>query len=161
MNIVLPRAFIYHGRLLASALFVAVALCLPPATMAQWIDLPRTGSQPATLPDRTVLAGQSGLAPQMTAELVHAKANARHRSAVVAVKTEGVHLTTPASSQDIPWLDEAHLSYQLDNLPPLFTTNLSMEFHNLAPGVHQILVALVGNDDRPIGAPQTLKLHVR
>lgn len=155
-----PQGFTRYRNRFAWTLLALCALWLTPAARAQWTELPRTGSLPSTVPDRTVLAGQSGLAPLLTAKLVHPKANAKNHAAAIAVKTEGVHLTAPAASSGVPWLDEAHLCFQLDGGEPVYTTNLVTEFHNLASGEHQILVALVGNDNRLIGESKALKVHV-
>jgi len=83
----------------------AIALFLPLVTFAQWRQLPTTGSPERRLPDRTTLAGQSGLGTTLTAKLVDEQANARNHKAVVEVQTDGVKIVDPATSKHDPKLD--------------------------------------------------------
>ena len=137
---------------------ISVLLAAAPAS-AQWANPPKTGSQPEELPDRTVLAGQSGMGPLMTAELVHPHDNAKKKMAVVQVHTDGVRLVTPGSKAESKD-DEAHLQYRLDHQQAIDTTQTNMRFTGLSQGDHIIQVALAGNDNKPMGHQTTLKVHI-
>ena len=139
-------------------LLMSFILVLPLA--AQWREQPETGSQPERLDDRTTLAGQSGLAPSLSASLADPHGNARQHRAVVQVETEGIRLVSQAGEGTAPKLDEGHLQYRLDSSAPLESTSTSMQFDNLSPGEHHIQVMLVGNDNRPAGPSKTLTISI-
>jgi hypothetical protein len=140
-------------------LFVVALLLLPSAAVCQWKEPPSTGSPENTLPDRTTLAGQSGLAPMISAKLADAGANAKLHKAVVEVQTDGVSMVDPATHQQ-PKLDEAHIAYQLDGHGPIHSTSKTWTFIDLPAGDHRIRVSLMSNDNHQIGKEQVLKLHV-
>ncbi len=119
-----------------------------------------TGSQPNQLPDRTVLAGQSGLGPNLTAQLVSEHANARQHKAVIKAQVDGVELVDPGSTNRVPKLDQAHIECRLDERPAVHTASTTIQFDNVPRGDHEIHVALVGNDGKPMGEETTLKLRV-
>lgn len=125
----------------------------------QWKQEPSTGSPPERLPDRTTLVGQSGIGPFLKARLADREDNARKRRAVVVVQTDGVKLT-PAESESIPRLNEAHIQYKLDDGPVQNSTELTWTFDDLSPGKHEIHVSLAGNDNRAIGKGMTLTVTV-
>ena len=139
---------------------VLAATCFfPSVCVCQWKEPPATGSPENTLPDRTTLVGQSGLGPMISATLVEAAANAKTHKAVVDVQTDGVSLVDPATHRQ-PKLDEAHLTYQLDDHDPISSTSLTCTFTDLRPGEHRIRVSLVSNDNNPMGKEQVLKVRV-
>jgi hypothetical protein len=139
--------------------FVVALLLLPSAAVCQWKEPPATGSPENTLPDRTTLAGQSGLAPMISAKLADAGANAKLHKAVVEVQTDGVSMVDPATHQQ-PKLDEAHIAYQLDGHGPIHSISKTWTFIDLPAGDHRIRVSLMSNDNHQIGKEQVLKLHV-
>jgi hypothetical protein len=112
------------------------------------------------LPDRTDIAGQSGLGALITAQLVDEHANTRQHRAVVQVQTDGVQIIDAASANYAPRLNQAHIQYQLDGGAPADTTSRSIELAGLSPGEHQLRIALVGNDNKPIGHQTILKVHI-
>jgi len=136
-------------------------MLLVPASIAhgQWKEPPKTGSPTNTLPDRTTLAGQSGMGPLITAVLVEPEMNASAHRAVVKVETDGVEIVDPAKVKE-PKLDEAHIRYQLDAETPVQTTLERWTFDRLASGNHRIKVSLESNDGKQMGEQQTLKIHV-
>lgn len=139
--------------------YALIVLLLSPV-LAQWREKPMTGSQPEMLPDRTDIAGQSGLGALITAQLVDEHANARQHRAVVQVQTDGLQIIDGASANYAPRLNQAHIQYQLDAGAPADTTSRRIELAGLSPGEHQIRIALVGNDNKPIGHQSTLKVHI-
>ncbi|MFB3916608.1 MAG: hypothetical protein ACE14M_07760 [Terriglobales bacterium] len=111
------------------------------------------------LPDRTTLVGQAGLGPLITAKLVDEHRNAKQRRAAVEVQTAGVELVTPGAKLP-PKLYYAHIRYRLDDGPVISTTSKRWVFENLAPGEHRIQAALAATDNKPMGKPATLKVHI-
>lgn len=144
-------------RFLLAAMFVSALTCS--IAQAQWKQLPTTGSPEDRLPDRTTLAGQSGLGPQLTAEMVDKDANAKKRRVVVQVQTDGVEMVDPVSVNE-PNLGQAHIEYRLDNGPAQQTTSKTETFETLPPGWHRVYVRLLSNDNHPIGKPTTLSVHI-
>lgn len=145
----------------AARIFVTLlTICIVPSVaVCQWKEPPATGSPENTLPDRTTLAGQSGLGPMISATLVEAAANARMHKAVIEVQTDGVSLVDSATHKQ-PKLDEAHLAYQLDDHDPITSTSLTCTFTDMRSGEHRIRVSLMSNDNRPMGKGQVLKVLV-
>lgn len=139
-------------------MWVSVLACS--IAQAQWKQLPTTGSPEDRLHDRTILAGQSGLGRQLTAELVDEDANARKHRAVVQVQTDGVEMIDAPDANYEPKLEQAHLEYRLDSGPARQTTAKSYTFEDLPPGRHLIYVRLMANDNEPVGKPTTLVLHI-
>ena len=127
---------------------------------AQWKQLPSTGSPAERLPDRTTLAGQSGLGPLLTAKLVEKEKNAKQHRAVVVVETDGVELVDPKKAGGEPKLDQAHIQYWLDGNSVQNSTSKSWTFDNLSPGEHEIHVSLAANDNHPIGQSRTVKVKI-
>lgn len=126
---------------------------------AQWKEQPSTGSPTQNLPNRTTLAGQSGMGPFLKARLVDRENNAKNHRAVVEVQTDGVELVSGAAGSD-PKLHEAHIQYQLDDGPVQNSTARTWIFENLNSGKHEIYVSLAGNDNRPVGKGATLTVTV-
>lgn len=127
---------------------------------SQWAQMPMTGSQPRILTDRTMMAGQSGLGPLMTADFVDKYANAGERRAVIDVHTDGVQMVDPAGTGNMPSVSQAHVQYQVDDGTPVNTTSRRIQLDNLSPGEHHIQVALAGNDNKPMGRETMLNLHI-
>lgn len=135
-------------------------LCVAPVAQCQWKQPPSTGSPENHLPDRTKLAGQSGIGPLLTARLLDKEHNARKHRAVIEVRTDGVKLVDAASVQGEAKLDEAHIQYSLDNGPTQSTTSRTLIFENLSRGGHLIHVNLASDDNRKVGKGTTLKVEV-
>lgn len=135
-------------------------LFLPLVAAPQWRNPPKTGSPTQELPDRTGVAEQSGIGPDLSAVLVNPDANAKQKKAVVRVQTAGVSLVNPAASHGVPMNGQAHIQYRLDQNPIVNSTQTEMSFDHLSPGDHVIQVAMAGNDNRPIGEQKTLKIHI-
>lgn len=146
------------SALIFVTLLLAVCI-LPSRAVCQWKEPPTTGSPENTLPDRTIFVGQSGLGPMIYATLVEPVGNTKTHKAVVEVQTDGVTLVDPATHRE-PKLDEAHLTYQLDDHDPINSTSLTCTFTDLRPGEHRIRVSLSSNDNHPMGKEQVLKLRV-
>lgn len=81
-------------------------------------------------------------------------------SAVVEVQVERIWLHRPvlAISYGVP---TGELRYQVDNQPTVVTTDTRLKFEGLARGEHTIRVTLLGADERPLGPPAVVQLHVR
>jgi hypothetical protein len=77
------------------------------------------------------------------------------------VHTDGVQIVDPGGTgSSSPSLAQAHLQYRVDDGPTVSTTTRRIQVDSLSPGEHQIHVALVGNDNMPLGRQTTLNLHV-
>jgi hypothetical protein len=96
----------------------------------------------------------------MTAKLVDPEKKAAERAATVEVTTSGVQLVDPAIANEKPVPNQGHLHYRVDNGPVIATPSAKLSFHELTPGPHSILVVLVGNDHKPLGAEVHLTVNV-
>jgi len=105
-------------------------------------------------------APAGGMKPSMTAKLIDADKRAADRSATIEVTTSGVELTDPALSNEKPVPGQGHLHYQLDKGPIVATPAAKLSYHELTPGAHTIVVALAGNDHKPLGPQQQLNVTV-
>lgn len=132
--------------------------CLP--GYGQWKQPPATGSPSNRLPDRTTLAGQSGMGALLMVKLVDPRANAQNHKAVVEVQTDGLKIVDPAAANYEPKLDEGHIQYRLDNGQIQNTTSKTWTFGHLSRGEHVIRVALASNDGHQLGSEKTLKIKV-
>ena len=139
--------------------FLAIAV-LSAAACAQWKQAPSTGSPEYRLPDRTTLAGQSGLGPLLAARLLDEEQNARGHRAVIAVSTDGVHLTDGRASSGEPKNDEAHIAYRVDGSSIKYATSSTWTVENLHPGTHLIHIWLAAADNRQVGMETTLKVNI-
>ncbi len=90
--------------------------------------------------------------PSLVALLIEPELNAARGEAVVEVRVFGAALADPAKGD--------HLHVRLDKAPPVATGNSRLAFHGLPPGPHEISVALVDRDDKPLGAKDTVWLVV-
>ncbi len=131
-----------------------------PKAECQWKQQPSTGSPEYRFPDRTKVAGQSGVGPLLTARLLDKEDNAKRHRAIVEVQTDGVQLVDAGAAQNQPRLDEAHIQYALDNQPVQNTTSKTCTFENLQPGEHRIHINLASSDNRKIGQGTTLNVKV-
>jgi hypothetical protein len=111
-------------------------------------------------PRMNAQAPGTAMKPTMTAKLIDADKKAAERSATVEVTTSGIQLTDPAVSNEKPVPGQGHLHYQLDKGPIIATPTAKLSFHELAPGAHTIVVALAGNDHKPLGPQQQLTVTV-
>ena len=98
--------------------------------------------------------------PSMTAKLVDPDTKAATRAATVEVTTMGIELVDPALSNEKPVQGQGHLHYQLDKGPIVATPAAKLSWHELAPGLHTIVVMLAGNDHKPLGSQQTLNVNI-
>lgn len=109
----------------------------------------------------SLLAARVAVAePSFTAELADADAEAKKASAVVRVTVSDVELVDPDEAGRTARAGEAHLHYRLDGGPVIATTARKLAFHELAPGAHEIVVLLAGNDNQPLGPRQTLSILI-
>jgi hypothetical protein len=145
-------------RLSFCAISLLLGACLP--ALAQWKELPSTGSPSNRVPDRTTLAGQAGLGPLLIVKLVDPKSNARSHKAVIEVQTDGLKLVDPAAANHEPKIDEAHIQYRLDNEPIQDTTSKTWTFENIPSGEHVIRVALATSDHHQLGEEKSLRVKV-
>lgn len=143
-----------------ASISLTVLLLYPSSVLAQWREPPATGSPRNTLPDRTTLAGQSGMGPFLIAKLMDRDQNARKHSAVVTVETDGVRIVDPRAANHEPKRDEAHIQYRLDNGPAQNSTAQIWTFYHLSSGEHRIRVALVSSDYHQMGKEQVLKVRI-
>ncbi len=102
----------------------------------------------------------SATKPSMTAKLIDADRKAAGRAATVEVTTSGIELVDPAISMEKAVAGQGHLHYQLDKGPIVATPTAKLSYHELAPGPHTIVVVLAGNDHKPLGPQQELKVTV-
>jgi hypothetical protein len=135
-----------------------MALCATGSS--QWREPPATGSPANELPDRTTLAGQTGLGPLLIADLVDKSDNAAHHKIVVKVQTDGVKIVDPTAANHEPRLDEAHIQYQLDGNTPYDSTSKTWTFDNVPSGEHRIKVRLASSDNQQMGKGKLLKVHI-
>jgi hypothetical protein len=98
--------------------------------------------------------------PTMTARLIDAEKKAADGTATVEVTVSGVELMDPAAAKEKPVPGQGHLHYQVDKGPVVATPSAKLSFHELAPGMHTILVVLAGNDHKPLGPQQQLTVTV-
>lgn len=98
--------------------------------------------------------------PSFTAELADADVEAKKASAVVRVTISDVELVDPDETGRTARPGEAHLHYRVDGGPVIATTARKLAFHELAPGAHEIVVLLAGNDNQPLGPRQTLPILI-
>ncbi len=138
--------------LIATLLFAAMSLS------AQWAQNPTTGSSPEQLPDRTKLAGMTGLDPELKADFVDKSQNAKEHKVVVRADVWGVDLVPPeANSQQN---GTALLSFVLDHNPPVKTNQQEYTFDNVSPGQHTVTVRLLSPDGQEIGSNVVLGVHI-
>jgi hypothetical protein len=138
---------------------VLIMVSLSVAALGQWTEKPRTGSPEQMLPDRTNVAGMSGMTPELQAGLIDAQRNAAERRAVVHAEVWGLNLAEP-QSQSQPKRNDGFLRYVLDRNEPVNTAGKEYTFPNLSPGYHTITVQLIAADDQPIGAKLVMTVHV-
>ena len=141
-------------------LALIITMLAPVAGWPQWREPPATGSPANELPDRTTLAGQSGLGPVLIAEFVDKDLNAKKHKAEIKVKTDGVQIVNPASAHYEPRLDEAHIRYQLDDGHIYDSTSKTWTFENLPSGEHHIKVTLASSDNQQRGKGKLLKVDI-
>lgn len=99
-------------------------------------------------------------APTLTARLLQPEPKAKKHEAGVQVQVTGVEIVDPAAVNEKSAPGQGHLHYQLDNGPVIATTATKLNFHQLAPGKHQITVTLAGNDHNPLGPKETLHVTI-
>jgi hypothetical protein len=77
----------------------------------------------------------------------------------VHAEVEGVELIDPALTGEKPKEGQGHLHYRIDRQPVVATTATMISFFELGPGPHTIEVMLAGNDHKPLGPGQTLRVN--
>jgi hypothetical protein len=98
--------------------------------------------------------------PTLDASLVDAEKLAAKAGATVEARVTGIELVDPASVQERPRAGQGHLHYRVDDGPVIATTVTKLSFHGLTPGEHRFEVSVVGNDHRPLGPAETLRVSV-
>ncbi len=137
---------------------VAVVLFTAMCVSAQWAQYPTTGSSPQQLPDRTKLAGMTGLDPELKAGFVQKSGNAKEHKVVVRADVWGVDVIPPDSN--MPQNGTAFLSFALDNDAPVKTSQQEHTFENLSAGQHTVTVRLLSQDGQEIGSNVVLGVRV-
>jgi hypothetical protein len=140
-------------------ILVALVASGSAAAHAQWKQQPSTGSPEYRLEDRTIMAGQSGLSPTLTAQLVAPQGNATQHEIVVQTQIDGVQLQYPQNAGEAN-LDRAHIEYQLDDLAPEESARRTWTFTRVSPGDHTVTVRLVSGDNEELVHPTRLRVHV-
>ena len=146
------------GRLCCCVVWLMFAASV--TSSAQWKEPPATGSPSNELPDRTIMAGQSGMGPLLIAVLVNPKDNAKNHKAVIEVQTDGFTVVDPATVKGEPKSGEGHIQYRIDNGAIENTISKTWTFEHLASGEHLIRVALVSSDNHQIGETRSLRIKV-
>ncbi len=98
--------------------------------------------------------------PQIDAELINAESNAAKGNASIQVTVIGVELIDADEAGTSPRTGQGHLHYQIDQGPVIATSSRKLALHELEPGTHQIRVALVGNDHKPVGPEDTVTVMI-
>lgn len=136
-------------------------VCVLTATtaFAQWAENPQTGSPQQQLPDQTKMAGMTGLAPELKAAFVDQAKNSKKKQVSVLADVWGVDLASPENSGEARG-NEAHLSFVLDDNPPVATDQREYTFSNISPGRHTITVRLLSPDGHEIGSNVVLGFRI-
>jgi hypothetical protein len=115
-------------------------------------------TRPLLLALGLALLPAAGLAedPTLSVSLRDQEANAHKRGASVVATVTGLELVDPGQ----PQAGQGHLHYRLDGGPVIATTAKKLGFHELTPGSHSIEVALAGNDHKPLGPKQTVRVEI-
>jgi hypothetical protein len=97
--------------------------------------------------------------PQIRARLRDKDQNAKVHIAAVEVEVQNIwlHTMTEVSEADIP---TGVLGYQLDQCPPLVSTDTRIKFEQLPAGNHSITVSLLGRDERLVAPRVKLQLTI-
>jgi hypothetical protein len=98
--------------------------------------------------------------PRIDAELIDADVNAAKGNALIQVTVLDVDLIDADEAGGTPRNGQGHLHYRVDDGPVIATSAKKLAFHELQPGEHRIHVALVGNDHKPIGPEETVKVMI-
>ena len=105
-------------------------------------------------------AARAVAAPALDAELINEPANARNASAVIRVAVSGIDLVDPDDAGADARAGQGHLEYRLDGGPVIATTVSKLAFQELAPGSHNVVVSLAGNDGEPLGPKETVPILI-
>ena len=81
------------------------------------------------------------------------------KTATVRVTVRGLSVVDPALPNPAARGQQGHLHYRLDNGSVLCTASTTMVYRDLSPGPHEILVALVNNEHKPLGPEQIVKAN--
>jgi hypothetical protein len=94
------------------------------------------------------------------AQLLDAEQKAKQQTATVQVTVAGLELVDPDSVHAVAKAGQGHLHYRVDSGPVIATTTTKLSFHALTTGKHAIVISLVGNDHKPLGAEQTVAVVI-
>jgi hypothetical protein len=97
---------------------------------------------------------------KLEAKLVDPEKKAHGQAATVEVKVTNLQLIDPGSVGEQPSKGQGHLHYRLDDGPVIATPTPKLSFHGLTAGKHRIVVALAGNDHKPLGPEAKLEVTV-
>jgi len=97
--------------------------------------------------------------PMIRAGIVDARVNAKKHMAAVEVQVRGIWLNYPDLFVE-PGLRIGVLRYQIDNCPPIVTTETRLRFEDLPAGNHAITVSLLGLGDMLLAPEARLKITV-
>jgi len=120
---------------------------------------PSTPKTPLPAAPEVVGVGTSIVDYDFAAKLIRPEKNIRLRRASVEVTLKDFRLKEPSPVPQEAVRGEGHLEYRLDAGPVIASASPRMDFLNLSDGPHQIIVTLVGNDNKPVG-PQKVLLPV-
>jgi hypothetical protein len=116
------------------------------------------GVRPGLAATEAQAAASSGAT--LSARLVDPEKKAHAQAATVEVKVTNLQLIDPGSVGEKPNKEQGHLHYRLDDGPVIATPTPKLSFHGLTPGKHRLVVALAGNDHKPLGPEATLEVTV-
>ena len=98
---------------------------------------------------------------RLRARLVDEAHNSKAHAASVEVEVKNVWLHTPGPSNVYGYgVVAGVLRYQLDNDPPVVTSDPRLRFEQLPSGNHVITVVLLGADNRIITGPARLSAQI-
>ena len=91
---------------------------------------------------------------------IDAEQNAAKGNALMKVTVTDFELIEADEAGSTPRSGQGHLHYRVDKGPVIATSAKKLAFHELEPGTHEIHVALVGNDHKPIGPEESVTLQI-
>jgi hypothetical protein len=107
-----------------------------------------------------LIAAAAAGTPSLSISLVDEEANARKGNAIVVATVEDFELVDSASVREQPRIGQGHIHYRVDDGPVIATAATKLSLHELKAGPHRIEVVLVGNDHKPIGEAEVLKVTI-
>ncbi len=98
-------------------------------------------------------------APRLRARLLDREANAKQHGVVVEVEVQNVFVHHPDFANQ-SGVQDGILRYELDQCPAVLTTDTRITFQQLPSGAHQIVVGLLGTDNRALAPEVKLQVSV-